>query len=123
MRLTPFGSWRPTASLAPFAMWRYGYDNVGIPLKRCPTISFELPREEHDPDFFEKCVPINRCFDFRKFGWVAVVAATEQERDQSPLGSFYIYDGLHKTLVLAKRLLAGETTYQPIEALYLIPRA
>jgi hypothetical protein len=81
-----------------------------------------LPREEHDPDFFKPCVGIDSCFDFVKFGWVAVVAATNEERDHSKLGSFYIYDGYHKTLVLAKRLLAGETRYQPIEALYLIPR-
>jgi hypothetical protein len=81
-----------------------------------------LPREEHDPDFFRPCVPIDRQFDYRRFGWVAVVAANDEERTQSPLGSFYVFDGAHKSLVLAKRLLAGEAAYRPVEALLLVPR-
>jgi hypothetical protein len=81
-----------------------------------------LLREEHDPNFFKTCVPIDSRFDYRKFGWVAVVAASDEERAQSQLGSFYIYDGAHKALVLAKRLLAGETKYQSVEALLLVPR-
>jgi hypothetical protein len=81
-----------------------------------------LPSGEFEPGFFKPCLEIDVGFDFRRFGWIAVVAAADEERAQSPLGSFYIYDGLHKSLVLAKRLLAGETTYQPVEALYLVPR-
>jgi hypothetical protein len=81
-----------------------------------------LPREQHHPEWFRPCVEIDRGFDFDKFGWVALVAANDGERSQSPHGTFYLYDGTHKTLVLAKRLLAGETAYQPIDALYLVPR-
>jgi hypothetical protein len=81
-----------------------------------------LSREEHDPAFFETCALIDRCFHYRRFGWVAVVAANDEERARSPLGSFYIFDGAHKSLVLAKRLVAGETTYRPVEALLLLPR-
>jgi hypothetical protein len=81
-----------------------------------------LPREEHDLEFFKPCVPIDCCFDYRRFGWVAVVAANDEERTQSPLGSFYVFDGAHKALVLARRLLAGETTYRSVEALLLVPR-
>jgi hypothetical protein len=78
--------------------------------------------DEHEPGFFEKCLPIDSCFNFGRFGWVAVVDANADERAQAPLGRFYIYDGLHRTLVLAKRLLTGEATYRPVEALYLTPR-
>jgi hypothetical protein len=81
-----------------------------------------LPREEHNPEFFKPCVEIDSCFDWRRFGWVAVVAANDEDRRQSPLGSFYVFDGAHKSLVLAKRLLAGETAYRPVEALLLVPR-
>ena len=63
-----------------------------------------LPREEHDPAFFKPCIPIDRCFDWRKFGWVAVVAANDE------------------SLVHARRLLAREAAYRPVEVLLLLPR-
>jgi hypothetical protein len=53
---------------------------------------------------------------------VAVVVAADEERSQSPLGSFYVYYVTHKALALARRLLAGETTYRAVEALHLVPR-
>jgi hypothetical protein len=81
-----------------------------------------LPREEHDPDFFRPCVPIDRQFDYRRFGWMAVVAADDEERARPPLGTFYVCDGARKSLALARRLLAGETTYRPIECLLLVRR-
>jgi hypothetical protein len=81
-----------------------------------------LPREGHDPGFFKPCVPIDSCFDWRRFGWVAVVAADDEERALSPLDPFYVFDGSHKSLALARRLLAGETRYRPVEALHLVPR-
>jgi len=81
-----------------------------------------LPRSEHHPEWFEPCIQIDAAFDFNQFGWVAVVAANDGERRQSPCGSFYLFDGMHKTLVLAKRLLKRETPFQVIEALYLVPR-
>jgi len=77
---------------------------------------------EHCPKWFKNCVLINAQFDFSKFGWITLVLANDQERRQSPEGTFYIYDGAHKTLVLAKKLLLGEIRYQPIEALLLVPR-
>ena len=80
------------------------------------------PRDQHHPEWFLPCVEIDRVFDFNKFGWVAVVAANDDGRRQSPGGSFYLFDGMHKTLVLAKRLMNKKTDFQPIEALYLVPR-
>ena len=53
---------------------------------------------------------------------LAVVPALDSERKESPQGTFYIYDGAHKSLVLAHRLLTAQAVYQSIEALLLIPR-
>ncbi len=81
-----------------------------------------LSANQHQPEWFARCIHIDTGFDFAHFGWIAVVYPKDSEREQSPTGSFYIFDGVHKTLVLAKRLLKGETVFQPIEALLLIPR-
>ena len=55
-------------------------------------------------------------------GFISVVPANDKEREQTPSGSFYIYDGMHKSLVLAVKLLQKEIDYQKIELLYLLPR-
>lgn len=81
-----------------------------------------LPDSQHDPGWFKKCVNIDTRFDYDRFGWIIVVPATSHERDQSPYGTFYIYDGCHKALVLSKRLLCNEIRFQPVEALLLVPR-
>jgi hypothetical protein len=86
------------------------------------TKSLGLPRTQHHTEWFEPCVRIDAAFDFNQFGWVAVVATNDGERRQSPCGTFYLFDGMHKTLVLAKRLLKKESEFQAIEALYLVPR-
>lgn len=86
------------------------------------TSDLGKPEHSHKPEWFKKCLVINSDFDFNHFGWIAVVPAIDSERTQSPTGSFYIYDGVHKTLVLSKRLLSGETQFQPVEALLLLPR-
>ncbi len=81
-----------------------------------------LPHTQHQPRWFTKCLPIDANFDFGMFGWVALVSPTDGERRQSPKGSFYLFDGVHKTLVLTKRLLKRETCFQPVQALFLVPR-
>lgn len=87
-------------------------------------LSGDLGKSEtqHHPKWFDPCARINREFDYAQFGWLALVPATDNERLQSPFGSFYLFDGMHKSLVLATRLLRGETQYRPVEALYLLPR-
>jgi hypothetical protein len=81
-----------------------------------------LPRGEHHPEWFERCVTIDGAFEFCKFGWVVVEPPNEDERRQSPHGSLYLFDGNHRALVLAKRLLTGETSYQPVDGLLLPAR-
>jgi len=113
--LTPNGQPRTLRDVAD-RLIRAGYTFESL------TKSLGLARNQHHPDWFERCVRIDGAFEFNQFGWVAVVAANDGERKQSPGGSFYLFDGMHKTLVLAKRLMKRETAFQPIEALYLVPR-
>ncbi len=86
------------------------------------SVRLGLPREQHHPEWFEKCIAIDEAFDYSRFGFLALAHATESERKQSPRGTFYIYDGVHRTLVLAKRLLSRETNFQLLTALLIVPR-
>jgi hypothetical protein len=61
-------------------------------------------------------------FDYGKVGLVALTPLNEQERRETAAGNYYIYDGVHKSIVLAKRLLRGETGYEPVQVLLLTPR-
>jgi hypothetical protein len=76
---------------------------------------------EHQPGWFRSCLDIDRQFEMARFGWVVLTPATEGERNQSPSGENYIFDGVHKSLVFAKRLLQS-IPYQAVEALLLTPR-
>ncbi len=81
-----------------------------------------LPLKEHDPELFGKSRYLDENFDYEKFGLLILSPSTEEEREQSPDGSFYIYDGFHRSLVLAKRLLMEEVPYQQVAAILVIPR-
>ena len=81
-----------------------------------------LSLDQHKPSWFQKCVPIADSFCYRAFGCIAVVLATDGERSKSPSGTFYIFDGVHKTLVLSTLLLTKKIDFQPIEAILLTPR-
>ncbi len=83
--------------------------------------SFARLRDAGFP-WFEKCVEIDSAFDYAKFGWVALVPTNEDERQESPTGTYYVFDGVHKTMVLAKKLMRNEILYQGVEALLLTPR-
>jgi hypothetical protein len=82
---------------------------------------FEKLVEDGFP-WFAKCVEIDSAYDHSKFGWMALTPSTPEEQQESPLGSSYIYDGVHKSIVLAKKLITGELEYRPLEALLLTPR-
>lgn len=112
--LTPNGQPRTLRDVGERLIRGYTFESLTKPLG--------LPPSQHDPKWFERCVRIDAAFDFNQFGCIAVVAANDKERKQSPSGSFYLFDGMHRTLVLAKRLLKKETTFQGIEVLYLVPR-
>jgi hypothetical protein len=81
-----------------------------------------LPLTQHDPAALRSFEAIDSAFDFSKFGFVAVMPASDSEKRQSPSGTFYIYDGVHRSLVLAHRVLTKQSNYQPVEALLITPR-
>jgi hypothetical protein len=72
--------------------------------------------------WFERCVTIDESFDYSKLGWIAVTPLDDREKRDNPDGTYYIYDGVHKSLVLAKKLLRSELEFEPVELLLLIPR-
>jgi hypothetical protein len=72
--------------------------------------------------WFDKCCFIDRSFDYSKLGWIVVTTLIDDERRSNPRGSHYIYDGAHKSIVLAKKLATGELEYRPVEVLLLTPR-
>jgi len=72
--------------------------------------------------WFQECTDIDVAFDFGKVGWVAVTPLVKDELRETPHGSYYIYDGVHKSIVLAKRILRRELHYYPMEVLLLEPR-
>lgn len=72
--------------------------------------------------WFEKCARLDQAFDWSKLGWIAVTPLLHAESRSNPQGSYYIYDGAHKSIVLAKRLLCRELEYRPVEVLLLTPR-
>lgn len=76
----------------------------------------------HDPGLFESFRALDAGFDISKFDFIAVTPANESEKRQSPSGTYYIYDGVHRALVLAHRVMSGQLKYQPVEALLLTPR-
>jgi hypothetical protein len=67
-------------------------------------------------------VDIDRAFDYGKVGLVGLTPVNGPERRETSAGSYYIYDGVHKSIVLAKRLLRGEIEYEPVQVLLLTPR-
>ena len=81
-----------------------------------------LPPTQHSPSAFESFEKIDSAFDFAEFDFIAVMAANDSERRQTPPGTFYIYDGVHRILVFAHRMLTKQSRYQPVEALLITPR-
>src|SRR6266851_2524280 len=68
-------------------------------------------------EWFRRCVDIDAAFDYGKVGLVALTPLNEQEKRETLAGNYYIYDGVHKSIVLAKRLLRGETEYESVQVL------
>ena len=79
-------------------------------------LSFEGLSKTH-PGYFEKCLPIYENFDYDSFHSVFLLdLCGDDERNGSMNANFSIYDGTHKTLVLAYKLLAEELTFRPVRA-------
>lgn len=113
--LTPWGQPRTLADVASRMIansWTFS--------SLCRPMGLEL--KYHDPAAFESYRALDTGFDISKFDFIAVTPANDSEKRQSPNGTYYIYDGVHRALVLAHRVMSGHSKYQPVAALLLTPR-
>lgn len=90
-------------------------------------LSFEAlalgrPPGHYSPTWFAPCVAMDTDFDWEQFGEPIVVSPNGSERSQSPSGRWYLFDGNHRALVLAKKVIRGELEYRPIDVHLLDPR-
>ncbi len=76
----------------------------------------------HDLSWFEKCNNIYANFNFNKFKYLFLYSLNENERSSSPNGSYYLFDGNHKSLVYAKKIIDGDLKYKEIKAYMIEPR-
>lgn len=113
--LTPFGQPRTLRDVANRVI-RAGYTFARL------ASNPPLEKGCHSPAWFEKCLPIAESFSYEDFGFVAITLANDSERNESPNGSFYIFDGAHKTLVLSTLLLSDRVTFHAVTAMLLLPR-
>lgn len=77
---------------------------------------------KYDPNYFRECLQIDREFNFSEFRLPTLVHPADSEKQRNPTGVFYLMDGTHRCLVLAKKLLLKEVEFQPVEGLLLVPR-
>jgi len=108
-----------TRPLTPMGEPRTLLDCAG----RLSTFGWEFQTLVQDGfKWFRPCADINKAFDYGKVGLIALTPLIESERRETIAGSYYIYDGVHKSIVVAKRLLRRETGYEPVQVLLLTPR-
>ena len=112
--LTPSGQPRTLRDVAERLVQKYSFAQL------CTTLG--LPPTQHDPDWFRTCLTIEESFSYEALGVVSLLPSNDPEQRQSQTGTFYIFDGVHKTLVLATLLLRNLIPYQPVNALLFVPR-
>ncbi len=113
--LTPWGEPRTLGDVAGRMIEHsWTFSSLCRPMGLMPTL--------HDPTAFGSFEALDAGFDISKFDLIAVTPANDSEKRQSPSGTYYIYDGVHRALVLAHRVMSGQSKYQPVEALLLTPR-
>ena len=72
--------------------------------------------------WFGYCAEIDLAFDLNKLGHIALTDLVPAEARETPNGTYYIYDGVHRSIVLAKKLITQQTSFKPINFLLLTPR-
>ncbi|HEY6170617.1 MAG TPA: hypothetical protein VIX80_00020, partial [Candidatus Kapabacteria bacterium] len=82
------------------------------------TTKFYQPANFHSPDWFRPCLNIYREFDSSKFFSIFSLHLTINEKSSTPSGSYSVYDGTHKSVVLAYKILQEGYTFFPVK-LYL----
>jgi hypothetical protein len=64
-----------------------------------------------DPSAFESFRALDAGFDLSKFDSIAVTRANHTEKRESPNGTYYIYDGVHRALVLVHWVMSGQSKH------------
>ena len=79
-----------------------------------------------DRGWYQKCVNLDPSFDLHKMGLLAVHPRSGSkhqtgEEDNLVASAHEIYEGQHRALVLAKKLVMGEMAFDSLDVLYLWP--
>ena len=96
--------------------------SLGDCVRRLASIDRPFAQLVEGYPWFKRCSLIDEGFCYARFGLLVLTCADENEKKETPRGSYYMYDGNHKGIVLAKKILRKELDYRPIEALLLKPR-
>ena len=108
-KLTPEGEPRTLKAVAERILTAYPYD---LPIKIFKHLSEDEP-------WFDGCFIMSARFDYRLLGELKIRRLTEEEKKDSPCGSFYLEDGNHRALVYLVFLClgAGAEEYKPVRAI------
>lgn len=77
---------------------------------------------EYKPGWFRRFEPLMQDFDFGKITPLLLMMANNQKRRHSPMGSFHIIDGRHRSLAYSYLSLSGRLSeFKPFEAILVLP--
>lgn len=84
-----------------------------------------LCSKKHNPEWFHSCCEIynNFCYIEFKSKPIWLRPLNHGEKDQSPQGTYYILDGCHRALVLAKLLQENKIRYEPFNPILILPNS
>ena len=88
------------------------------------TLTHDLSHDRyyHHPEWFSQCVQINSAFTYDYFSPIFLTDSTDLELFQTPGSPFHIYDGTHRSLVLAWKIIKEGFQYERIRAYLFRPR-
>lgn len=115
--------------LAPLGEPRTLFDVASRMIKYDLTFESLTRRHEafessiHKPEWFEPCLKIQKAgIDPESFGCLFLMGLTEHELERTPSASYSIYDGTHRSLVMAYMVMTGATQFSGVNAFLFNPR-
>jgi hypothetical protein len=90
---------------------RWTFDDLASPI-------VGISETDHDPKWFEKCYQTD--FDPKKAHWIAITPYRSD--DETCSGPFSIFEGQHRSLVFAYRIISGQDFFSPRRLFILLPR-
>lgn len=80
-----------------------------------------LPPTRYKPDWFVRCDDVYQSFSQQCLGKFLIRDARDGEDTQTPGSTLYIWDGSHRSLVYAYRVLVDGEPYVPVECVWMNP--